>query len=634
MSAPRLVAAVVVASALVSLGSAAHAGSTRRAIALIVTSNRSATLGRPDLQYADDDGAKYVSTFRMVAADADVHLLTEFDHDTAKLFPDLVESARPPTRAAVLAAGSAIARDVASARRAGQTVDFYFVFAGHGDVDGGRGFLELSDGRFYSGDLEALLARVAPSRSHVILDSCNSFFVINPRRPGGRRFATPEDVVRALGQRLPNVGVFLSTSAEAEVYEWSEFQSGIFSHAVRSGLAGGADADADGQVSYEELAGFVDTAAAGVKNPVYRPKVFARGPAGAGSATIFSIAGARAMELRVAPTPATRLTVRDRDGLDWADVHKEAGAALVLRLPADRLAGGAVEELALGVGGVRVARRLALALAPPASSDVDVLTMVDAGPAGRGPADLFRGLFTRPFGPRQLAAYRAAKRIEAPPVLGISREDTERMNLLLTHVGGLEHRGRMMGTSALVGLGAAMVGAGVWALSQADGRPGDPPAALGHTLAIAGAGAAVAGGVGLWVRSPAERLRDEFAAGLASGDDPAAVVARTEDKLNEVAEDYRRTRTLLSWSGVGMAAAGVGLLTMSELGDRSTSFGDRLAFGSMALVGGWVAFSSRFEYPIERMVGLWAADPGIREAPRLNVSPLRGGAALGLSGSF
>src|SRR5262249_25541258 len=139
---------------------------------------------------------------------------------------------------------------------AGKDTDFYFVYAGHGDVDRGRGFLELRDGAFTSDDLERLLKRVAATRSHVILDSCNSFFVINSRKPGGTRFATPEDATRSLSARLPNVGVFLSTSAEAEVFEWSELQSGIFSHAVRSGLAGAADANGDGVVSYQELAAF------------------------------------------------------------------------------------------------------------------------------------------------------------------------------------------------------------------------------------------------------------------------------------------------------------------------------------------------------------------------------------------
>ena len=156
----------------------------------------------------------------------------------------------------------------------------YFVFAGHGDVDEGTGFIELADARFTSDDLEQWLRAIPFSRGHVILDSCNSFFMLSERKPGGRYYATPEDAARSLASRLPNVGVFLSTSAEGESFEWSELQSGVFSHVVRSGLLGAADADGDGSVSYVELAAFVATATADVKNPNMRPHVFMRGPGG------------------------------------------------------------------------------------------------------------------------------------------------------------------------------------------------------------------------------------------------------------------------------------------------------------------------------------------------------------------
>src|SRR5205823_1070573 len=57
--------------------SAAHAES--ETFALIVTNNRSASLERPDLNYADDDGARYHALFRAVAPAENVVLLTRFD---------------------------------------------------------------------------------------------------------------------------------------------------------------------------------------------------------------------------------------------------------------------------------------------------------------------------------------------------------------------------------------------------------------------------------------------------------------------------------------------------------------------------------------------------------------------------
>src|SRR5580692_4773155 len=118
----------------------------------------------------------------MVAAPDDVELLTDFDRDSARLFPDEVKVAREPTKANVLAAAERMAARARQAQAAGKPVAFYFVFAGHGDVDRGRGFLEVRDGRLTSDDLEALLRGIPATRAHVILDSCNSFFVLNPRR--------------------------------------------------------------------------------------------------------------------------------------------------------------------------------------------------------------------------------------------------------------------------------------------------------------------------------------------------------------------------------------------------------------------------------------------------------------------
>jgi hypothetical protein len=614
----------------------AHAAAeARTTMALIVTSNRSAQLGRPDLQYADDDGAKYYELFRMTAAAADVQLLTELDRDTARLFPELVGVARSPTREAVRVAAASIAASVVRAQQAGQKVDFYFVFAGHGDVDRGRGFLELADGRLDAEELASLLRAIPAERSHVILDSCNSFFVINPRKPGGRRFATPEASARSLGEALPRVGVFLSTSAEAEVYEWSELQSGIFSHAVRSGLAGAADANADGQVSYEELQAFVDTATAAIRNPAYRPKVYARGPSGKEGETIFAPRAARARPLHIGAERRIRLTVRDQDGLPWIDVYKEAGTAMTLALPPERLAQASIEELEVTGEGARV-RRVRVLGAGDGSVDgsvaLDALAVAEPAHDARGPGDLFRMLFTRPFGPHALAAYLEAQASAPPPVFGISREDTERMGLILEHVGGLEHRDRMIGTSALVGLGAFTLGAGVWMLQDDHTYS---PDALGWTMTIAGAGSFVAGGIGLFVRTPAEKLHEELVLGLERGDDPARVVARAEDGLREVAEDYRRTRTFLGWSGVGVAVAGASLFVARELNggvaDRDT---ERLSLGALTLAGVWAAFSSTQEYPIERALRLWESDPGIRQLPRFTVSPVPGGAMVGLGGEF
>jgi hypothetical protein len=380
-------------------------------LALVVASNRGARPGRPSLQYADDDGARYFHVLSAIAGAEGVVLLTELDRDSARLFPELVGKVGAPTRAGVAAAGEALARRAARLRGGGRKVRFYFVFAGHGDVEDGKGFIELADGAFTADDLQSLVAGVAASESHVILDSCNSYFVVNPRKPGGRSVPTPQDAAERLARRLPRVGVFLSTAAQANVYEWSELQSGVFSHAVRSGLLGAADADGDGRVSYLELAAFVETAAAEIKNPLYRPRLFARGPDGDATRTILERPRAAGAALLVDERGPVRLAVRDADGLRWLDAYKEAEASVRLWFPAGH--GGAleVERLATGgAGGPEPAASYRLPAPGPAGSGTVLLAQLEpASPqvAGRGVGEIFRSLFTRPFGPQALAAFLA-----------------------------------------------------------------------------------------------------------------------------------------------------------------------------------------------------------------------------------
>ena len=56
------------------------------------------------------------------------------------------------------------------------------------------------------------------------------------------------------------------------------FQAGVFSHEVRSGLYGAADANGDGQVSYREIAAFIERANAAIPNERFRPEVYAKEP--------------------------------------------------------------------------------------------------------------------------------------------------------------------------------------------------------------------------------------------------------------------------------------------------------------------------------------------------------------------
>src|SRR5690348_13179909 len=103
-----------------------------------------------------------------------------------------------------------------------------------------------------------------------------------------RMTSTPRDMEFGFTKRHPNVGMFLSTSSEQDVYEWSTLESGIFSYEVRSGLSGAADADADGKASYAELGGYIESANRGLVSQQFRPHVYYRGPGGEKTADLLA----------------------------------------------------------------------------------------------------------------------------------------------------------------------------------------------------------------------------------------------------------------------------------------------------------------------------------------------------------
>jgi uncharacterized caspase-like protein len=630
----------------------------RTVFALIVTSNHGASGTTPDLHYADDDGVKYLELFRMLAPEANVLLHTELDRDTERLYPWARAVARPPTRAAVSASIADLASRVGAVTRAGGAAELYFVFAGHGDVDAGVGFLELQDARFTSQDLEAMLRTIAATQSHVILDSCNSFFVISARKPGGRPVATTADLARSLSERWPNVGVFLSTSSEAEVFEWSELQAGIFSHAVRSGLSGAADANGDGVVSYEELRTFVSVASTQIKNPLYRPKVFARGPGANPAAPLVSLAGAHGTALRI-DGPEIRLTLRDADEIPLVDLHKEDGAVVTVRLP-DRWAAHAAVEQRDASARAQVLRRFSLEAAHPAEKPIALAELTPAAPLGetRGASDVFRMLFAVPFGPRAMAqAVEEVRREDATAVYGVSEDEVQRLRILLAQVAGDAQGKRITLGTAYVSFGAVAAGSGGWLLSKGDG--------FGYAALAEGGLFAGVGGLSLLRRTGAESLYRDYAAAIESSDPSrrAAAVASAECRLFGLRREAHAERIRWRVSSFILAGAAAAMFAVNEIAGASTfcsgssgSFSSnltcapsessdslwagRIVSGSIFALGATLAVSSFVPESVERLADIWQSDPGrVREGtqglkPRVSFAPAPGGGQLQLGVSF
>lgn len=622
----------VVALLVPSLAAAAE---TR--LAIVVGNNGSGSLGRAELRYADDDAAKYAALFTAASDEGDVELLARFDGDTSRLFPEQQKKAAPPTRAALDGAVSRIVARAQAAQRRGDRVVFTFVFAGHGDVEDGRGFLELEDGRFFREDLEAMIARIPAARAHVLLDACNSVYMLVSRKPGGTKFTTPDEVERSMAARLAHVGTFVSTSADAQVYEWSRIESGVFSHSVRSGLAGAADLDGDGRITYGELRAFVRIAAEGVPNARFRPRLYARGPGGRDDEVIFEPrAVGVGRKVPLAAGAERRVTVLDANEVPLVDVKLEGGFGTSLYLAGigapvvsrsltvvEREEGRPEQrtELAFGSNGELVAR----AEAPPRL-------------ASRAAGRPFELLFARPFGPRAVAALPAERAEE--DVYGVSNEDRDRMKRLLAAAAQNSRDQRVNEGSASLALAATAFGIGTaaWVTSSsADART---------TKDIVGGVFMGIGTIGLLsssqllIPSTMEKRQRAFVASL--GGRPEAVdlaVRNAEQELYTRETDARMQRFTEAGLlfGFGALEMGGGLALALTADDASLKWlgGGLLATGLGTGVTGIGRLAVRSEE--ERIAELWRNERAIapaRAQSSIKVRPQVGPTGIGLAGTF
>lgn len=612
----------------------------RVAFAVVVGNNQSLGRRRPELRYADDDAARYFEILQTLAPGR-VALLSEFDRDTERLFPAARQHAAAPSQKNLAEVGRRLAAEVRAAQAAGHETELYFVFAGHGDVEGGEGFIELSDARFRSSELEAFLKAIPFTRAHVILDSCNSFFMLGVRKPGGRHFATSEDATRALASRLSNVGVFLSTSADGEAFEWSEIQSGIFSHVVRSGLLGGADANGDGQVSYLELAAFVDTATIDVKNPNMRPHVFARGPGARDEtaiAPLSSMVSVRQFELTDAG--ALRVRLRDASGVPLLDVHSEPGHRLALSLP-ESWAAGAVVERSAPSANAATNEWHEFYTVPEAPEPVTLATLARLTPrsTGRGPDETFQALFAQPFGPSALAEFQTTVAARPVPVYGVSREDLTRMELLLDGLSSSERGRRVNEALGGIGFGVLLTGAGIGVL-QVDpdlSRTEKRDARIAGGVLLGLGGLFVIGGTGsLLAKSKAEETAVTFHRAIASGQDPGRAFAEADRRVAELIEQRREERLAAGFFGALTIVGCTTGLVWSEVssGGEGARMAPRLGWGGGIMAGGLLIGEALLtETPVDTVTKLWRDDPSlIQYQPSVGVT--EDGAYLGLSGTF
>jgi hypothetical protein len=364
----------------------------RATFALVLGVNRSVDEELPPLRYADDDAARNFEL--MSALGARAWLIARLDDNTTRLHAQAAAEAREPTRARFDATVDEVKTAVARAKRRGLETVLYVMYAGHGNVDDGKGYITLEDDRLFGPDVERrLLDRIGAHQTHLIVDACYSFFLAYGRGPSGRR--RPLQGFGGLGALADDakLGLILSTSSAAESHEWEAFQGGVFSHEVRSGLWGAADADGDATISYAELAAFVERANHSVPNERYRPRVHARPPQGA-TELLRLTGGGRGIE--VAGDLDGHWVVEDQLGVRLVDFHNAKQQRITLLRPPRG-------TLFLRRVGERVEYTL-----PPSEGVTKVadLTPSPLRAAGRGGAHhAFGQLFGEPFSQEDVVTF-------------------------------------------------------------------------------------------------------------------------------------------------------------------------------------------------------------------------------------
>jgi hypothetical protein len=389
-------ASLIVGIAAPARAAAAAAGTVAR-FALVVGSNQPPRPGLATLRYADDDAVRWTVLFRTFGVK--VELLTDLDPESDRLYGADVPPHRSPTRVELQHAMTRIRAAIDGLRAAGARTAFYFVYAGHGDEQDGEGYIGLRDGRLFRHEVEAdILSVSGADTNHVIIDACRSYYLAYDRGPGGSRRQWLEPYFQtATASRLRNTGFILANSSAGDTHEWEEFQAGIFSHEVRSGLLGGADTNGDGRITYAELTAFVRVANQAVRNARYRPEILARAPPN-GDDVILDVGEAIGGVVRFSPGIVGRHVLEDGVGVRWADVHPGPRQQLTLALPIGRWGGDAlfIESLANNTE-YRVR----------AGDDTDLAT-ITAEPRGllrRGAMhEAFALLFTLPFDVTALTA--------------------------------------------------------------------------------------------------------------------------------------------------------------------------------------------------------------------------------------
>jgi hypothetical protein len=394
------IAGLAVIAALVPRPAAA---STRHYLVAIGNNERPEGSGRgeeddvADLRYADDDAASVVAFWRELGAETD--LLTVFDADSQRRFPDLAGAAQPPTLARLRKVVATLRKRFDADRQAGNDPVLVIYYSGHGSAKAGEDpSLTMLDGPLTRKVLYDEVLATLPARFvHLIIDACHAEAVVRPRDLQAEVAPVADSELEAYAarstlRRFPHVGAVVATSTAAEAHEWDEYQRGVFTFQVLSALRGAADVNRDGLIEYSELSAFLGSANASVLDPRAKLSVVARPPAVNPRAPLADLSGLRqraAILTGVGPGLG-RFFIEDERGNRLGEIRPETGFRYEIFLPSG-------QQLYLRTptseGSFRTEPGLRVA--------VSTLALVPRSTRTRGAVEssLRHGLFATPFGP-------------------------------------------------------------------------------------------------------------------------------------------------------------------------------------------------------------------------------------------
>ena len=259
-----------------------------RSYALVVGNNAPPEgMSLKTLQYADDDAVRYYNFFKRFTSEA--HLLTFPDSRTQARYPAASALAELPTSENFDSAVFDLSQRIKHDKANGDETIVYFAFSGHGAFDeDGHAYLSLLSGGLTKEMLFDALSALGAQYTHIFVDACYAEGVVGSKglfdneSDAEHIMLTADGFQKLLGEkaaiRLPGVGVVMAASEHQKTHEWSQLESGIFTHEVLSGLAGPADINSDGKIEYSELVAFIAAANRDVEEPKGHIQVVAKPP--------------------------------------------------------------------------------------------------------------------------------------------------------------------------------------------------------------------------------------------------------------------------------------------------------------------------------------------------------------------